>query len=131
MSESEMLGARKIASVTCVGGGVIGAGWAAHFMRSGLDVMVYDRAAEQEAYLRETIATAMPALTELGMAACASPSRVVFTTNFEEALEGTDFVQESGPEDIETKVSLLSEIDAHTPAEVAIASSSSAFFLQN
>ncbi|MDH2348987.1 3-hydroxyacyl-CoA dehydrogenase NAD-binding domain-containing protein [Bradyrhizobium sp. SSUT77] len=97
MSESEMLCRRKITKVTCVGGGVIGAGWAAHFMRAGLDVMVYDQATERETYLRESIATAMPSLTELGMASGASPSRVSFTSNFEEALEGTDFVQESGP----------------------------------
>lgn len=111
----EMLGGRKISKVTCVGGGVIGAGWAAHFMRAGLDVVVYDQAAERERYLRESIVTAMPALTALGMTSGASPSRVFFTTNFEEALNGTDFVQESAPENIDAKISLISEIDALRP----------------
>ncbi|MCK1335144.1 L-carnitine dehydrogenase [Bradyrhizobium sp. 38] len=127
MSESERTGVRKIAKVTCVGGGVIGAGWAAHFMRAGLDVVVYDQAAERESYLRESLAKAMPALTELGMAPGATPSRVFFTTDFQEAVKGTDFIQESGPENIDTKISLLSEIDAHTPLDVVIASSSSGF----
>ncbi len=127
MSKSEGRDARKFTKVTCVGGGVIGAGWAAHFMRAGLDVVVYDQAAERESYLQESLATAMPALIDLGMAKDASPARVSFTTDFKKALQGTDFVQESGPENIETKVSLLSEIDAHTPPDVVIASSSSGF----
>jgi len=127
MSEFNRPGVRKIAKVTCVGGGVIGAGWAAHFMRAGLDVAVYDQAAERESYLREGLAKAMPALTELGMAPGATPSRVSFTTDFEEALTGTDFIQESGPENIDTKISLLSKVDAHTPPDVVIASSSSGF----
>lgn len=127
MSESKRPSARKIAKVTCVGGGVIGAGWAAHFMRAGLDVSVYDQAADRESYLRQSLAKAMPALTGLGMAAGATPSRVFFTTDLEKALKGTDFIQESGPENIDMKISLLSEIDAHTPPDVVIASSSSGF----
>ncbi|PDT76972.1 hypothetical protein CO676_33435 [Sinorhizobium sp. BJ1] len=38
-----------ISKVTCVGAGLIGAGWAAHFMRAGLDVTVYDVSAERGA----------------------------------------------------------------------------------
>ncbi|WP_407193151.1 3-hydroxyacyl-CoA dehydrogenase NAD-binding domain-containing protein [Bradyrhizobium sp. STM 3566] len=127
MSKSEILDASKFAKVTCIGGGVIGAGWAAHFMRAGLDVVVYDQAAERESYLRESLARAMPALADLGMAPGASPARVSFTTNFEEALRGTDFVQESAPENIEAKIRLLSEIDALVAPDVIIASSSSGF----
>ncbi|MCC8957521.1 L-carnitine dehydrogenase [Bradyrhizobium sp. Pear77] len=127
MSEPEVPGARKIAKVTCVGGGVIGAGWAAHFMRAGLEVVVYDQAAERESYLRESLVQAMPALIELGMAPGASPSRVHFTNNFKEALDGTGFVQESATENIDAKIALIAEIDACTPPAVVIASSSSGF----
>ncbi|MGY4362900.1 carnitine 3-dehydrogenase [Bradyrhizobium sp. i1.3.1] len=127
MSGPEIPGARNIAKVTCVGAGVIGAGWAAHFMRAGLDVAVYDQVAERESYLREGLAKAMPALTELGMAPGASPSRVHFTTSFEEALDGADFVQESATENIDAKIVLIAEIDAHTAPGVVIASSSSGF----
>ncbi|MDA9441451.1 hypothetical protein XH98_20625 [Bradyrhizobium sp. CCBAU 51745] len=127
MSKSEKPGASKIAKVTCIGGGVIGAGWAAHFMRAGLDIVVYDQAAEREGYLRESLARAMPALADLGMAPGASPARVSFTSDFEEALRGTDFVQESAPENIEAKICLLSEIDALVAPDVIIASSSSGF----
>lgn len=131
MSRSKIPGGRAITKVTCVGGGVIGAGWAAHFMRAGLDVVVYDQAAERESYLRESLAKAMPTLTELGMAQGASPSRVRFTTNFEEALEGTDFVQESATENIDAKIALIAEIDALTAPDIVIASSSSGFLAAN
>ncbi|KRP93403.1 hypothetical protein AOQ73_24315 [Bradyrhizobium pachyrhizi] len=127
MSGSEIPGVRKIAKIACVGGGVIGAGWAAHFMRAGLDVVVYDQAAERESYLSESLAKAMSALTELGLAPDASPSRVRFTTNFEEALAEADFIQESATENINAKIDLIAEIDACTPPGVVIASSSSGF----
>jgi len=127
MSRSEIPSTSKIAKVTCIGGGVIGAGWAAHFMRAGLDVVVYDLAAERESYLRESLAKAMPALIELGMAPSASPSRVRFMTNFEEALDGANFVQESATENIDAKIALIAKIDAITAPDVVIASSSSGF----
>lgn len=116
-----------IQKVTCVGGGLIGAGWAAHFMRAGLDVIVYDPAAEREGFLADLLAQAMPALSELGLAPGASPSRVRFTTDLRDALEGTGFVQESASENIEAKIELLAEIDELTSPDVVIASSSSGF----
>jgi carnitine 3-dehydrogenase len=119
--------ARKITKVTCIGGGLIGAGWAAHFMRAGLDVVVHDEAAEREAFVRETLTKAMPVLTELGLAPGASVSRVRFTTDLAEALDGTDFVQESTPEKLDSKNALLPKIDSLTAPDVIIASSSSGF----
>ncbi|MDX8483442.1 3-hydroxyacyl-CoA dehydrogenase NAD-binding domain-containing protein [Mesorhizobium sp. VK24D] len=128
MAEQKSRGnAHGISKVTCIGGGLIGAGWAAHFMRAGLDVVVYDPAAEREAFLKEYLAKAMPQLAELGMAPSASPSRVHFTANMIEALEGTDFVQESATENVDAKIKLIGEIDALTAPGVVIASSSSGF----
>lgn len=127
MSEPERPGACKISKVSCVGGGVIGAGWAAHFMRAGLDVIVYDQAAERESYLRESLANAFPVLTELGMAPGASLSRVKFTTDLKEALDGTGFVQESASENIDAKIALIAHLDELTPPDIVIASSSSGF----
>ncbi|MBB4233079.1 3-hydroxyacyl-CoA dehydrogenase, partial [Rhizobium mongolense] len=72
-----------ISKVVCVGAGLIGAGWAAHFMRAGLDVTVYHRSAEREEYLRESLERAMPSLQELGLAPGASPARIRFTTDLE------------------------------------------------
>lgn len=128
MTEQNTTGAAsRIARVTCIGGGMIGAGWAAHFMRAGLEVVVYDPAAEREIFLREYLAKAMPALAKLGMAPGASPTRVHFTTNMEEALKDTDFVQESATENIDAKIKLIGEIDALMAPDAVIASSSSGF----
>ncbi|WP_145611450.1 3-hydroxyacyl-CoA dehydrogenase NAD-binding domain-containing protein [Rhizobium mongolense] len=118
---------KMISKVVCVGAGLIGAGWAAHFMRAGLDVTVYHRSAEREEYLRESLERAMPSLQELGLAPGASPARIRFTTDLEEALEGSQFVQESATEDVNAKTGLIAQIDALTPVDAVIASSSSGF----
>ncbi|PDT81085.1 3-hydroxyacyl-CoA dehydrogenase NAD-binding domain-containing protein [Sinorhizobium sp. BJ1] len=118
---------KTISKVTCVGAGLIGSAWAAHFMRAGLDVTVLGRSAEREGYLRKSLEKAMPSLTELGLAPGASLCRVKFTTDLQEALEDCQFVQESATEDIEAKIGLISQIDGLTPPEAVIASSSSGF----
>ncbi|MDK1492919.1 3-hydroxyacyl-CoA dehydrogenase NAD-binding domain-containing protein [Sinorhizobium sp. 7-81] len=118
---------KAISKVTCVGAGLIGSGWAAHFMRAGLDVTVHDQSAEREGYLRQSLDKAMPSLVELGLAPGASPSRVKFTTDLHEALADCHFVQESATEDVDAKIALIAEIDAFAPPEAVIASSSSGF----
>ncbi len=123
--------AGEISRVVCVGGGLIGAGWAAHFVRAGLDVVVYDPAPEREAYLRDSLDAAMPTLTRLGLAPGASPDRLSFTSDLEEALAGADFVQVSAVEDRDAKTALLARIDAIVPAGVVIASSSSGFLAED
>ncbi len=117
--------------VTCVGGGLIGAGWAAHFMRAGLDVVVHDQSAERRDFLMATIEKAMPTLEKLGLADGASPARVRFTTDLAEALADTGFVQESATEDVDAKTALIAQIDALTREDVVIASSSSGFLAEN
>jgi carnitine 3-dehydrogenase len=118
---------KAITKVTCVGAGLIGSGWAAHFMRAGLDVTVYDPFAEREGYLRQTLDRAMPSLVELGLAPGASLSRVTFTTDIATALADCEFVQESATEDVSAKIALMAEIDAIAPPAAVIASSSSGF----
>ena len=48
--------------VTVVGGGVIGSGWAAHFLRMGLDVTAFDPAPEAEDGIRRAVERAWPTL---------------------------------------------------------------------
>jgi carnitine 3-dehydrogenase len=70
---------------------------------------------------------AWPALTELGLADGATPDNLVVEPELAAAVDGTDFVQESAPEDLELKRRLLAEIDAATPQGVVISSSTSGF----
>jgi len=111
--------------VAVVGGGVIGAGWAARCLAWGLDVVAYDPAPNAEATLRAAVARAWPSLSQLGLAAGASPERLAVAASLQEAVAGADFVQESAPERIDLKRRLHAEIDAAARPEVPVASSSS------
>jgi carnitine 3-dehydrogenase len=108
-----------------VGAGVIGGGWALHYLRMGFDVDVYDPAPRAEADLLPLIDGAWPVLARLGLRPGASPSRLAFHASLAGAVEAADFVQENGPEDGALKRRILADIDRATAPEVIIASSTS------
>lgn len=111
--------------VTIVGTGVIGTSWAAHFLRWGYRVCATDPAAGAEQRLRSDVAAWWPTLERLGLAEGASLDHLGFTTNLSEALRDACFVQENAPERLDDKQRLIAQIDAATPSDVIIASSSS------
>ena len=113
--------------VACIGAGVIGGGWAAHFLARGYDVVAWDPARDGEARVRDLVATAWPALQALGLAPGASPDRLCFAPTLGSAVADAGFVQESAPERLELKRELLAAIDRAAPAEVVIGSSTSGF----
>ena len=108
-----------------VGTGVIGSGWATRALSRGLDVVAWDPAPGAEARLKQSIERAWPSVQRLGLYPGARPDRLVFARSPEEVCRTADFVQESAPEDEELKRSLLARLDASTPEEVILASSSS------
>ena len=114
-------------TIACIGAGVIGGGWVAHFLAQGFRVRAWDPAPDAEVKLRRLVDAAWPALTSLGLAEGASRDNLVVTPTLAEAVEGVVFVQESAPEDLPLKRKLLAEIDATTPAGVVIASSTSGY----
>ncbi|MGW1293715.1 3-hydroxyacyl-CoA dehydrogenase NAD-binding domain-containing protein [Streptomyces sp. NPDC002533] len=113
--------------VACVGAGVIGGGWAAHFLARGYDVTAWDPAPDAAVRLRRLIAAAWPALEQLGLADGASQDRLTVTVTLEEAVAGAQFVQESAPEKLDLKRDLLARLDAAAPAGTVIASSTSGY----
>jgi carnitine 3-dehydrogenase len=113
--------------VACIGAGVIGGGWAAHFLARGYDVVAWDPAPDGAARLRELVATAWPALEALGLAAGASQGRLSVAPTLEAAVQDAVFVQESAPERLELKRELLAAIDRAAPREAVIGSSTSGF----
>ncbi|MDP9947535.1 MULTISPECIES: 3-hydroxyacyl-CoA dehydrogenase NAD-binding domain-containing protein [Streptomyces] len=113
--------------VACVGAGVIGGGWAAHFLARGYDVTAWDPAPDAAVRLRRLIAAAWPALERLGLAEGASQDRLTVTATLEEAVAEAQFVQESAPEKLELKRGLLARLDAAAPAGTVIASSTSGY----
>ena len=118
-----------VRTVTVVGTGVIGGGWAAHFLRRGYDVVAWDPGPDAPTRLAGLLDTAWPSLERLGLAEGASRDRLRWAETLEDALVDTDFVQESSPEVLEKKVALLSEIDRLTGPEVVVASSTSGLLM--
>jgi carnitine 3-dehydrogenase len=113
--------------VACVGAGVIGGGWVAHFLARGYDVSAWDPAPDAEEKLRRLVDAAWPALEQLGLADGAAPARLTVAPTLQEAVAEAEFVQESAPEKLELKRSLLAELDAAAPPGVVIASSTSGY----
>ena len=117
----------EIRTVACVGGGTIGAGWAAVFLAAGKDVAMSDPGPDAEARARGLVDQAWPYLERLGLAEGASRERFRFAASVEEAVDGAEFVQESAPDREDLKIGLFARMDAAAPADTVLASSSSAF----
>lgn len=113
--------------VAVVGTGVIGGGWAAHFLRKGYDVVAWDPGPQAPERLERLVRDAWPALERLGLSEGAAPDRLRFAGDLAEALTDAEFVQESSPEHLPSKVDLLAAIDEAAPPEVVVASSTSGF----
>jgi 3-hydroxyacyl-CoA dehydrogenase len=116
---------KPIRRIAIVGTGVIGASWAAEYLARGFDVVATDPAPNAEANLRKYVDEAWPALTAMGLSPKASRERLSFTLDMKTAVSQADLVQENGPERPDFKIKLFADIDAATPLDSIIASSSS------
>lgn len=108
-----------------IGTGVIGSGWAVRALSRGLDVVAWDPAPGAAERFGDAIDRAWPSARRLGLYPGARPDRVEFMDSPESVCAVADFVQESAPEDEGLKRDLLTRLDAASPADVVIASSSS------
>jgi carnitine 3-dehydrogenase len=119
----------KIQRVAVIGAGLIGSSWAAHFLARGLDVTATDPAPNAEQNIRQYIERVWPVLTRLGLTPGASPARLTFAPDLKAAVCGADFVQENGPERADLKTRVFAELDALTPPEVLLCSSTSSIMM--
>jgi carnitine 3-dehydrogenase len=111
--------------VGVVGFGIIGQRWAAAFIHAGLTVRAYDPDARQWQRFEEVQPALLADLDALHGPATRKGT-IAFSADMAEALAGTGFIQENGPERLELKQELLSEIERHVADDCIIASSSSA-----
>jgi carnitine 3-dehydrogenase len=116
---------KPIRRITIVGTGVIGASWAAYYLSRGFTVIATDPGPNAETTLRRYVDDAWSVLTRAGLSPGASRDLLSFTPNLTSALSEADFVQENAPERPDFKTKLFAEIDAATPPDSILASSSS------
>lgn len=120
---------KQLVNIAIVGTGVIGAGWATHFLAHGFHITATDPAEGAESRLRGWIDDNWTVVERLGLANGASREKLVFTTDLDAALRDADFIQESGPERLDVKQALIASIEAAAKPDAIIASSSSGLSL--
>jgi carnitine 3-dehydrogenase len=114
-----------IKTIGLLGGGVIGAGWAARCALNGYDVVICDLDPEAERKIGEVMANARRAWSGMTLAPLGAPGTIRVVRTIEEAARGADFIQESLPEQEALKIALLAKADRVARPEVIIASSTS------
>jgi carnitine 3-dehydrogenase len=108
-----------------VGGGVIGAGWAARFLLNGHDVAVFDPDPELGRKLEATIGNARRAQARLYPGLVAPEGRLTAAASIGAAVSAADFIQESLPEREDLKKTVLAAIERAARPDAVIASSTS------
>jgi len=115
----------KPARVALLGGGVIGAGWAARFALNGSDVRLYDPEQGAAARATQVLDDARAAYRGLTLAPLPPEGELLVVGSLEEAVAGAELVQESAPERVELKRALLAEADRAAPPDALVCSSTS------
>lgn len=115
------------ATAAIVGGGVIGAGWAARFLLNGWNVTLYDPDADAVRKLDEVLANARRSLPALSDVALPDEGELQVADTLESAVVDAVWIQESAPERLDVKHRLFAGIQAHCRDDAIIASSTSGF----
>lgn len=113
--------------IAVIGAGLVGHGWAISFARAGYEIALFDPDPGRSEQALERIAEIQP---ELRVAGLLDPdtdllARIDPCSSVEAALDGADYVQESGPERIEVKRAIFAELDRLAPIRTILATSSS------
>ena len=116
---------KNIEQVCVLGAGVIGASWTSLFLASGLKVNVYDPAKNVAQSVTDYVKSAWPMLEQLGMTTNGDPRNIEFFDRPDEAVVGSQFVQENVPEKLPIKHQLFAQIEGSLDADAIVASSAS------
>ena len=118
---------RSCGSVLVVGAGLIGCSWAIVFARAGWQVTLQDIDLAKLQGAPKVLAAQLRMLARHDL--CADPAdilaRISCESDLKTAVCEVDYVQECGPEVLGLKQKLFSELDALTPPETILASSTS------
>lgn len=116
--------------VAIVGAGLVGRAWAVTFARGGHEVRLYDEVAGAAERARAFATEVLPSLAAENLLDDQSPAQVAgrlrVVTSLTTALDGATYVQESTPEDLDSKKRIFAELDRIAVPETILASSTSA-----
>lgn len=118
----------KIKTIGLLGTGVIGAGWAARALHTGINVVASDINPKMEDWINEAVENALPSLQSLTEGITLPPKgKLTFTTDPISMSQQVDFIQENIPEVLDIKRKSLKSIAEVTNKEIIISSSTSGF----
>ena len=118
----------KIKTIGLLGTGVIGAGWAARALHTGINVVPSDIDPKMEDWINEAVENALPSLQSLTEGITLPPKgKLTFTTDPISMSQQVEFIQENIPEVLDIKRKSLKSIAEVTNKEIIISSSTSGF----
>ena len=112
--------------VAIIGAGLIGASWAALFMKHGWDVMIWDGNPDIYGNLPDKVTCALADLDNLYDPKSETGS-FTLCEELHDAISDVAYVQENVSENLNVKNVLLAELDKHVAPTVPIASSTTAY----
>jgi carnitine 3-dehydrogenase len=108
-----------------IGGGVIGAGWAARLVANGVNVCIYDPAPTAAAQIQHVLSQSRRASARLYQIPLPTEGQVVFAGSVATAVQDAQLIIESVPERVAVKQAVYAEIEAAAKPDAIIASSTS------
>jgi L-gulonate 3-dehydrogenase len=115
-------------NVAVIGAGLIGRAWSIVFARAGFHVTLWDQFPMQTTLAKTYIADRLPELRAAGLLADepeAVLARIRPMQSLWEAVRNADHIQENGPERVDVKTTLFTELERAARPDAVIASSSS------
>lgn len=117
-----------MAHVAIIGCGLIGWAWTISFLRGGHDVVLWDAEPSAMIHLRDSLARTFDELRThdlLNEDTDTLLSRLTLCETLEQAVTGTDHVQENTPEVLDSKRAIFARLEAAAGPETVLASSTS------
>ena len=120
-------------NVGIIGGGLIGASWAAIFSKSGFNVLVHDSHPEVFESFESRVQLFLEELKSIDDSINVEESlkRIKINVTIEELCGSVNYIQESAPEVLSIKQELFAKLDNLASDDIVIASSSSGMPISN
>ena len=122
-------------NVTCYGTGLIGSAWAVNFLIKGLNVTLYDLDDQKLADSKARITSMLDFFKEMDVISQAEyddcMNRTKYTTDVKTAVENAEFIQESGPENVDIKRSIIKNIEEYCKDDAVIGTSTSGLLVSD